>query len=221
MVDLVQEFFIRELSEAEQAALSKLLESSPDAALSYERMLKQHYLATGLPQPTLPRGLQNLPHPGGLGPAGWSGAAKLLLVVLAAGGAALWKFWPAPQAEVPVTVQPKAASPALSQPVQTAVKRLLPVKPEPVSAGQEGQELSVVVDAPQKALVTVRILDSGGKEVRALYAGFVEAGRWDFQWDGRLDNGEAAGDGEYHIDVQAGSAHMSKDIRIKLQPSVP
>ncbi len=225
MADLVQEFFTRELSEAEHAALSKLLESSPDAALSYEKMLQQHYLATGLPQPTLPQGLQSLPHPGGAGPVGWSGAAKLLLVVLAAGGTALWKFWPQTKMEVPLQVQPQT----VQQPIEKSsvstlkpvVQKPVPIQPLSAGPGQEGQELSVLVDAPQKSLVTVRILDSGGKEVRALYAGFVQAGRWDFKWDGLLDNGEAAGTGDYRIDVQAGEAHMSKNIRIKLQPTAP
>ena len=69
--------------------------------------------------------------------------------------------------------------------------------------------------------MTVRILDPAGKEVRALYTGFVGAGRWNFQWDGLLQDGQAAGAGDYRIDVQAGEAHLSKDIRVKLQPPAP
>jgi flagellar hook assembly protein FlgD len=94
-------------------------------------------------------------------------------------------------------------------------------EPERVSPAQEGQELSVLVDAPQKTLVTVRILDAGGKELRALYTGFVEAGHWNFKWDGLLENGQPAGAGEYRIDVQTGAAHQTKDIRLKIQPVSP
>ncbi len=79
----------------------------------------------------------------------------------------------------------------------------------------------MVLNAPQKSLVTVRILDAEGKEVRALYTGFVESGRWSFQWDGLLENGEPANAGSYRIDVQSGESHLSKDIQIKLNTTNP
>src|SRR5579872_1434677 len=220
MADLIQEFFKRDLTEAEQEALSKLLEESPDAALSYERLVGQNYLATGLPQPILPKGLQSLPHPGTGGITGLSSSIKILLVVLTAAGAALWKYWPQIKTEVYMPLQQpvqQVLEKSMKVPVKPAVKK--PALIEPTAAGptQEGQELSVVVDAPQRSLVTVRILDPAGKEVRALYTGFVEAGRWNFKWDGLLGNGEAAGPGDYRIDVQSGAAHQSKNIRIKLR----
>jgi hypothetical protein len=220
MIDLVQEFFKRDLTEAEQEALSKLLERSPEAASSYERLLEQNYLATGLPQPTLPKGLQSLPHPGAGGIAGLGGSIKILLVVLAAAGVALWKFWPQTKAEISMPIQQSAQhilEKHLTVPVKPVVKKLVPIQPSAAGPAQEGQELSVIVDAPQRSLVTVRILGPAGNEVRALYTGFVEVGRWDFKWDGLLGNGEAAGPGDYRIDVQSGAAHQSKDIRIKLR----
>ena len=223
MADLVQEFFTRDLSEAEHAALSKLLEGSPDAALSYERLLEQNYLATGLPQPTLPKGLQSLPQSGAGGITGLGSSIKIFLVVLAATGAVLWKFWPQTKAEISMPVQQPAQQileKHLTAQVKPAVKKIAPLLPSAAGSTREGQELSVVVDAPQRSLVTVRILNPAGKEVRALYTGFVEPGRWNFKWDGLLENGEAAGAGDYRIDVQTGAAHQSKDIRIKLgQPA--
>lgn len=217
MADLVQEFFQRDLSEAEHEALSRLLDQSPDAALNYQSLLEQNYLATGLPQPTLPKGLQSLPHIGGGSLSGSGTFLKLFLVGLAATGMAVWKFWPQSKAIVPGAVQKLSSKPVLP----SVIHRVKPSMPLPVTAGpaQEGQELSVVVNTPQKSLVTVRILDSKGQEIRALYTGFVGTGHWAFQWDGLLQNGEAAGAGDYKIDVQSGAAHQSKDIQIKLKPA--
>ncbi len=57
MADLIQEFFERELSEAEANSLGNLLQESPDSALRFESLLEKHYLQTGLPSPQLPSGL--------------------------------------------------------------------------------------------------------------------------------------------------------------------
>lgn len=217
MLDLIEQFFLRDLSEAEHEALSKLLQESPDAALKYERLLEQNYLATGLPQPTLPKGLASLPKPDG-GLLGKTVLLKLLVVGLVAAGLA-WKFWPKPQAEISPTLQHPVQPVAPQVPPAATHQKPVPVKPQAAGPDQEGQELSVVVNAPQKSLVTVRILNAEGREVRALYTGFVEPGRWAFQWDGLLENGEAANAGDYRIDVQSGEAHMAKDIQIKLKPT--
>ena len=225
MTDLVKAFFSRDLSEAEHEGLSKLLSESPDEALRYENLLEQNYLATGLPHPALPKGLQSLPDIGGGGLAAVNGGIKLLLVVLALGGLVFWKYWPSPKAESSTTAQPPFVQPLpekpFAEPLKQVLKKQVPVEPQAAGPAQEGQELNVVVDSPQRSLVTVRILDQAGKEIRVLYTGFVEAGKWNFNWDGLLGNGEAAGAGDYRIDVQTGSAHLFKDIRIKTQPSNP
>lgn len=209
MADLIQEFFMRDLSETEHDELGKLLQGSPDAALRYEGLLEQNYLATGLPMPSLPKGLQNLRHPGSGGLAGGSGLAKVLIVALAAAAVVAWKFWPRSTVEVPVPT------------TQTKIKlrHVLPrrVQPQPANPAAEGQELSVVVDSPQTALVTVRILDGAGREMRSLYTGFVQPGHWSFQWDGMLSDGSPAPAGDYRIDVQSGALHQTKDIKIKLK----
>jgi hypothetical protein len=220
MADLIQEFFNRDLTEAEQESLSKLLEGSPDAALRYEALLEQNYLATGLPQPTLPEGLQSLPQPGNGSIPWWTGSVKFVAVGLVAAGIALWKFWPEPKPVPPLSTQQVPALPA-ARPAEPEAIRPLPIRPSAAQTAQEGQELSVLVDVPRKALVTVHILDEGGAEVRNLYTGFVETGRWTFRWDGLLENGETAKSGQYRIDVQSGAAHQSKDIQINLQPVTP
>ncbi len=215
MSDLIEQFFTRDLSEAEHEALSKLLQQSPEAAVKYERLLEQNYLATGLPQPTLPKGLTHFPTTGG-SLLGKSILLKVLAVGLAAlAGGLLWKFWPKSNIAVPAAVQ----QPIQQIPPVITHKKPAPVEPLAAGPNQEGQELSVVLNAAQKSLVTVRILDPSGREVRALYTGFVDPGKWSFQWDGLLENGQSANAGDYRIDVQSGATHLTKDIQIKLQPT--
>lgn len=218
MVDLVEKFFTQDLSEAEQEALSQYLERSPEAALNYERLLEQNYLATGLPQPMLPKSLQSLPRVGGGGLAGGSSWVPMTLAGLVVAGIALWKFWPPTKAEISTPVQKPMVQQAH---VKKIAKKPTPIQPLAAGPAQEGQELSVVVSAPQRSLVTVRILDAQGREVRALFTGFVESGRWSFQWDGLLENGEPASAGDYLIDVQSGASRQSKNIHIKVQPVAP
>ncbi len=221
-MDLIQEFFNRELSEAEADSLGELLRESPDSALQFEGLLEKHYAQTGLPSPQLPASLNDLPR--GSNGIGSLGGLKILLLLAATGlGYLAWKYWPV-KTEVPIPgyshQETLSGSPLDKKPsALQAVKPL--VQPQEAGPAAEGEELSVVLDAPQKSLVTVRILDSAGREVRALYAGFVEAGRWNFQWDGLLENGAAAGAGDYRIDVQAGAAHLTKDIQIKLATPAP
>jgi hypothetical protein len=203
MVDLVTTFFERELSEAEADALGNLLQQSPEEAMRYEGLLEQHYLATGLPVPQVPQSLTLPPSSTGLGASGWTGLA--VLTALTAAGL-LWKFWP--QAPVETPLKPVPA------PIRSVAPRI-PIAPAPVQATAEGEELSVVVGTQTKSLVTVRILDSTGREVRGIFAGFVQPGQWAFKWDGELSNGAPAPTGEYQIDVQTGSLHQYKTIRIK------
>jgi len=209
MADLIHEFFERELNEAESDALSEQLRLSTDESLRFEGLLESHYLATGLPLPELPASLQNLPlNPGGLGSAL---GLKLVAVLIAAGlGYMVFKFWPSPAVAPQAVLAPEVS---VSQP--SAITKLLPVQPKSVSSTATGEELSVVVGAQEKTLVTVRILNQEGKEIRDLYTGFVQPGHWSFQWDGDLSNGVAAPAGNYEIDVQTGALHQTKDIRIK------
>lgn len=222
MADLIQEFFTRDLNEAEQEALSKLLSESPEAALSYEGSLERNYLALGLPQPVLPPGLQYPRHIGS-GAASGNGWLSLALAGSALLGLALWKFWPQAPASLPApqAVAQRASAAVPKVVMKHALQPPAPIAPQAVGPSQEGQELSVIVEAPHQSLVTVRILDGTGKEVRALYTGFVQPGKWAFQWDGLLGNGEPAQAGSYRIDVLSGETHLSKDIRIKLQPANP
>lgn len=212
MTDLIQEFFTRDLNESEHEELSKLLEKSPDAALRYEKLVEQNYLATGLPQPTLPQSLQSLPQgEGWVSRVGWAKFAAVGMVIL---GGALWKFWTEFKTEYPLP-SPQVQALQVPHPIISVVKKPVSTRSLAIEPIQGGQELSVVVDVPNKSLVTVRILDAGGREIRNLHTGFVDPGRVTFQWDGLLENGESASTGFYRIDVQSGVTHLSKGIQIK------
>lgn len=132
--------------------------------------------------------------------------------MIAAGlGYAVFKFWPVSPV-IPASVVP---APVISVSQPAAVVKLLPVQPRAVSSTATGEQLSVVVGAQEKTLVTVRILDHEGQEIRDLYTGFVQPGHWAFRWDGDLSDGTPATAGQYHIDVQTGALHQTKAIRIK------
>lgn len=221
MADLILEFFKRDLNENEMEELGRLLERSPEEALRFGSGMEKLYLGTGYPLPKLPKGLKPLPKPpgggGGFAAGGMAGATKITLLALMVTGAGLsiWKYWlsPAPASTAAVgipTVAPNPPSPRAT--VHHAALSLPPIAAGPK---EKGDELSIFLDSPQRALVTVRILDFTGAEVRQIYAGFVESGRWQFKWDGLLSGGETAPPGSYRIEVRSGAKRLEKTVQIK------
>src|ERR1700722_943982 len=207
MADLIQAFFERELTGPEADLLGSLLQESPDEVLRFEGLLETHYLATGLPLPELPGTLEKLlPASKGLGAAGWTAFALAIATGL---GLLAWKFWPVSEVGQPKAVLApmvpvsQAPAPKIDKP-RLAVVASAPVRAVETGPAAVGEELSVVVDTREKALVTVRVLDSAGREVRHLFTGFVEPGQRSFSWDGNLSAGEPAPSGDYKIDVQTG-----------------
>ncbi|HTC20854.1 MAG TPA: FlgD immunoglobulin-like domain containing protein, partial [bacterium] len=83
---------------------------------------------------------------------------------------------------------------------------------------QKYDGLDIMVEQKAPDLVTVRALDQSNREVRILYAGMLASGKWDFQWDGKGDNGQPAGPGQYQIQVQSGKEILSKQINIQGEP---
>jgi hypothetical protein len=140
---------------------------------------------------------------------------KILVVLIAAGGgAALWRIWN----QTPMETSLKAPVPSV---ILASPHNLAPlVIPEKIQVSKalkeaEGDQLSVLVETEQSSLVTVRILDSQGQEIRALYAGVLDPGQWSFQWDGLLANGKPASNGPYRIEVQNGAHILSKMVRLE------
>jgi hypothetical protein len=74
--------------------------------------------------------------------------------------------------------------------------------------------LAVIVNQPQDGIVTTRVMDASGREVRILYAGYIEKGTWVLEWDGNLGRNGTARPGDYVIEVQSGDDILKKPVRI-------
>lgn len=69
------------------------------------------------------------------------------------------------------------------------------------AAGKHHIELSADTNK-----VEVRIVDASGKAVRTESLGGKDAGTFEYQWDGKTDDGTAARDGKYRIEIVAENA---------------
>ena len=75
--------------------------------------------------------------------------------------------------------------------------------------------LRVVVTRQAPGPVTVRVMDPTGIEVRRMYEGVLQPGRWVFDWDGRLQNGGAALPGRYKIEVDSDAGNQAREVMIR------
>lgn len=206
MTNLVEEFFKRDLSETEAQALEDLLERSSGDALRFGEKLRGEYLSLGLPDPqTIPPSVATAPQS-----LAW---VKAFLLAAAFGGLAttVWRLETKP-AIVPV---PHAVAPSNL----TRHREELPpppvVIPERLTSTAEGNRLSVVVELGKAAPVQVSILGPNHQNVRSLFDGNLQPGKWSLHWDGLLDDGSKAPAGDYHIQVRSGSSEMSKTVSIE------
>jgi hypothetical protein len=209
MSQLIEQYFQRDLTEAEAEALERELLSSPESAALFNERAEAAYLATGLPAHQWPGKPISIPKAA-------SGGLKLILAALALGAGVLaWVWYSNQPSEVPV---PKALPLPQTQPApvtKPAPKPFAPKAKAPRPQDLEADQLNVLVETPQSSLVTIRVLDAQGREVRALFAGVLEAGQKTFRWDGLLADGRAAPAGEYNIQVQNGSRTLLKKVRIE------
>jgi hypothetical protein len=74
--------------------------------------------------------------------------------------------------------------------------------------------LSVRINQAEPGFITVRVIDMRGILVTPLYQGNLAAGRWVFEWDGKLGNGQKAAKGFYQIEVMSGSFVQRQNIEI-------
>jgi hypothetical protein len=216
MINLVDEFFKRNLTEAEAQSLEELLGKSPEASSRFGEMLHQEYLSLGLPEPKIPKNFHSpvsIPPTAWLGPVlGFSALVGVIVVSL------VW--WMRPHSEL--TVPTLTAS--LPQKSIAAVVSQNPgiLPPPPIQLPQklgtnsvEGNRLSVVVELETIAQVQVQVLNSDDRSLRVLFDGPLSAGKWSIQWDGRLADGTQAESGKYLIQVKAGSQVMSKSVSVE------
>jgi hypothetical protein len=229
--DLLKEFFKRDLTEAEEEQLGQELASGPKKSMRFARLASLAYLKTGLPHPGDPHGGPGLgPHWGGLG----GGMTLKILTTVAAGSAAV--FYYSQTHHPPVAPPITQTLPARIAPAQPVIKtapsvRLATapstfvapqtshpmgmVRPEAYDPSAKYEGLDLMVERKTTGLVTLRVMDPAGKEVRLLYAGILKPGKWHFLWEGKLENGDLAQPGTYMIEVQSGSEVLTKQIVIQ------
>lgn len=240
--DLAGAFFERDLSDAEWRELGRQLADEEAVADRFLDGAAAYYASLGLPEPRLPKhgggfggwagGLKGLWLGLGLGLITGGGAAWLLMRPDA-------PLPPAPALPLPPTApEPAAAAPAPiapTAPIQARPKALVrassateaeplsratlsepparSVAARPMSQGFPG--LEAVIELASQGLVTAKVLDPQGREVRQLFAGVLEAGRFSFGWDGRDEAGRGVAPGTYTIEVREGSRALRRSVELK------
>lgn len=239
MADLMKEFFRRDLTDNEEQSLADLLAASPRHSMRFAELARRAYRKTGLPDEG---GSGNGPF-GPLKPMlpfVWRGL--LLMVTI---GLTLYLFLEtlhllqAPAASVPVPViraaahkgtvpttlqthpgrQPeRTAASSLHLPLSSPAAKPSMIQPVAYDPAMRYEGLNIMVEQKKPGLVTVRALDASQREVRLLFVGMLKPGKWDFQWDGKLENGTPAGPGAYSIEVQSNGQAQTREIIIHGEP---
>jgi hypothetical protein len=241
MNDLIGKYFRSDLSDAEEQALSDLLKTSDEAALKFGEMAEGKYASYGLPEPDLADLAKTAPYWKGL----LAPAAVLMLAGVGAWfwchsskcstepRSTVAVVAPAPQAEVPVIRPPKVQRMAASASAKASVREqvaapespktdaplaappALEPPPETSVDKQTANNLKVVVSRPTAGSVTVQVVGPDGVVVRHMFEGALAAGRWSFDWDGRLQDGVAAQPGRYKIEVLSDVAVQTREVLIR------
>jgi hypothetical protein len=110
--------------------------------------------------------------------------------------------------------KPAMTQPALAKPVaQPSLKT--PALPAAQSQGHVYEQLSVAVAQATPGLVTVKVKDNLGTEVRTLFAGIMPQGNQTIPWDGKTENGALAPAGTYFIEVKSGGNVQRKEVHLQ------
>ena len=206
---LLEEYFKRDLTESEEEQLAQWLSSHGDDAQRFIGLMEAHYRTLGLPEPgwtekPLPR---FFPKP--FYRRIWFKA--LCVLVLASSGYLAYRWWFRAQAPALSPSPAPALTPASSP---KPFRNNNPASPVRSSRRKTRMELSISVDNPKTGLVTVKVLDGSGKEIRILFAGIMPAGQRTFQWDGKGENSLVAPAGDYRLEVTSGQTVMRKAVHL-------
>jgi len=230
--DLIEEYFKRDLTEEEEARLAESLASSPEDAGRLAEGLARMYHASGLPEPVWPGGT-----PPWKQPQSWVQKPIVPLALLALGlGFMAYKWFtyvpqaslaprvpaiPAPPREeslqknrdIPESLPLRKKSPARIE-VPSPTDHLV-APPDRNPSGHVYEQLSIVVEPKAPGLVTVRVKDANGVEIRDLYAGIIPAGKRVFSWDGKKEDGQLAAPGVYTLELQSGQKIMRREVKVE------
>jgi len=212
---LLDEYFKRDLTEAEEEQLAQWLSSSGEASQRFIGLMESHYRALGLAEPEWAESPLPKFFPKSRNPGLWLILAAFLLLALAAGGVLLHR-WLTAQGRVAASIPSTAAMkkggrPSSTQPNETIKKARTT---ETSTKGRIREELSVVVDNPHMGLVTVKVLDSSKSEIRVIYAGILAAGQKTFTWDGKDKSGLVSPRGVYYLEVASGAHMLRKEVHL-------
>lgn len=208
---LLDEYFKRDLTEAEEEQLAQLLSSHGEEAQRFIGLMGAHYDALGVPEPEwvekpLPR---FFPKP--FYRQTWFKVVCLL--ALAGAGYSTYRWWS--QAKIPAFSPSPALTPEAS-PEKSGVGPHAASHPSTPKGlpRRTRMELSISVDNPKAGLVTVKVLDGSGKEIRILFAGIMPSGQRTFQWDGKGETGRMEPAGDYRLEVISGQTVMRKTVHL-------
>jgi len=225
----MKEFFERDLTDAEEDELGRQLASSPKNSMRFAKQAKIFYSRTGLPRVARPWHSR-------LGLDGGTMTLKIVGSVIAGSAMVVTALYlthkpavkpisaPVPTAVSAPTplatraVAPQAPVPTRSvaqAPVLGAMQKPNMVKPLAYDPSAKYEGLDLIVERKTPGIVTVRVLDSAKKEVRLLFAGFLDQGKWTFEWDGKLSNKDYAQAGVYSVEVQSGKEVLAKQITLQ------
>ena len=213
MSDLLHDYFKRDLSEAEEDRLAEELSSSESSSSAFLKQAQAYYEKTLVNAPQTPFWKKPLF-------AFWGGVSAttlcflLFLFVMGRGGNGS-KPVPSLETKAAVISAPKTQSVAKTH-LRQKVELTLPASSKP-QAWQQGHTYSVwnvVIHQTANCLITIRVLDASGREVKALYAGFLKPGAWVFEWNGRDKAGRRVADGPYTIEAQSGKQTARKAINV-------
>ena len=202
---LLDEYFKRDLTEAEEEQLAQWLSSHGEEAQRFLGLMEAHYRSLGVPEPGWTE--KHLPRffPKPFYRQTWF---KLLCVLAAASaGYSSFRWWS--QAKAPALrpgALPIPSGPGPQSSPRVSIPKVLPRRTR--------VELSISVDNPRTGLVTVKVLDGSGKEIRILFAGIMPGGQRTFRWDGKGENGRVAPAGDYCLEVTSGQAVMRKTVHL-------
>lgn len=217
-MDLVSEFFERDLSAAELEALQKRI-GDPTEAGRFTSLAEALYLSSGLAQPSRWR-LKRVRRRGML---------KALKSLAFLGGvvALFYAYWPQESPVSPAAAPPSPAEAPAEVRVPVALpkkERLVesPVAPKAVVDLKRPERRSfpsalhasvkIQVYRAQAGPVRVTVLDSGGKPLQVLHQGALGQGRAEFEWDGLDMAGNPVKAGVYQVEVRDPESVQVREI---------
>ena len=69
-------------------------------------------------------------------------------------------------------------------------------------------------DVPEESEVTIKVYSLLGREVKTLYDGYKQAGRYELKWDGQDELGERVSSGIYILRMQAGTFSKGRKMTL-------